>query len=853
MNRARTSYSLIVTGALVLAVGVALIYVAGLHGLIAKVLVCLWLFFVPGMGLVLWTSRRMSLQVFLGLSVALSWATIIVLLWAVAFAGWPFSSVFWMIWITSALLMVCGAWRAWSGSNLCRIEAHPSSWVVILMVIVLGTISGFQDWVGPSADIFPTMATSGRFWAAGWIVKEDPLAGPGSNYNFNSMLALAGHVAGTHPLDMLDTERALFATLLGTVYASLPCLMGFGVRSSVGFLLFLTVLLPGQFTGGMAFHYQNWALGLALAGLFLVVSYLAQRDNWSIGIGLILLAGGAILHDFVLFFSCAAFAVMTGSWLIFHFRDNGAWRRALTVGLLACVIFVPIGLVRKAQLGSSIAEVNAQKWSRGPKIELFGHGLRYFPMAAVEKHRGFPVAFNLPTFLLLMAATWVALSWERRKALFALMIWPVCVLAFPPFYHGLSEIVGLPTVRRLPTVFPIFEAILFGGVVATFGLFSWKSRITIRSLVFGLAVATVVVLRLPGAAVYTLNQFEYHPPGWSDGGVWAWADAYQVLRLKRGEAPSVVLDAPFLMHQGVTSGLTTQKSLLGHSMIQDEDTYARLVATARALDPFVGREDTLKELNRYKVRYVILNEHHVPRTSRAKFARWTDHFRLIQSSHGCHIYEYLGSRPESLPVSGEEDLDILTFAPNISAATSAEVPSGFEPVRFDNGIVLRGTALAREGNVLNLSFWWSRTGDYDRGFEIANDIHAERYLRRGSSDSYRVCFTLFYADLYGRGSFRALQRRLWETLGQAPSRLAPYNQMLRMSRHYPHSMVWKDWPQTIFECWPPLMWKEGEVWREQYELIIPKNLIPGRYQLRVRQGSYPDDDHLGEVVSEIVL
>jgi len=282
VNRNQTASLLIPLICLGLGVMVGVTYLAGWNGPLAKVLVCLWLFCVPGAGLSLWMRREMLLQVFMGLSIALSCTLNAFVAWTWAFTGWPLSSAFWVIWWVSNFCLAGCVWRVWNRGALSKIAVHRSSWVVLLLVLIIAVLSGVQGVAGRSADIFPATAVSSQTWAANHVVRESPFVGgpTANNDHFRTILALAAHVADTDPLDMFDVERTLFAALLGFMFSSLPCLMGFRPWSSVGTLLYIVILLPDHVIGLRVLQYQSWALIICWTGLLLIISYLREgRTN----------------------------------------------------------------------------------------------------------------------------------------------------------------------------------------------------------------------------------------------------------------------------------------------------------------------------------------------------------------------------------------------------------------------------------------------------------------------------------------------------------------------------------------------------------------------------------------------
>lgn len=802
-----------------------------------------WLLSAPGMGLMPWFEREMGLEKFLALSIATSITLVVFILWSCSLFEGPLAVAFWLVWTSGMMLLAAAWWRVEKNKLVLRM-GRPTFWLAGLFFLA-SLVALFEHRLGPDADILAYAASSNLSWTAGRVLTENPFVGGPYHLNtyLGQILALIAHAVHTHPIDLLAVERVLFTPMIGILFAALPLLAGFSAWSGVGTYAFLFLLSPYFAKGWTSFHYQTWALGCGLTGFFLIFSYLKEGGKKALFLGVVMMAAGCILKDFFLFYGCLSLAVGALAWLLFYHRQRMARRRVVLLFLISAIFILPIVLVRWAQVKAAIPieVVNTQMWAKGPEITLFGRTMRYLPLFGVGTLQGFPVYHNFPAFLLLLAVLWPAWSRGERTWLAPLLLWPLCVLGFPPLYDSLSDVVALPTVRRLASLFPLYDAFLIGGAISV------SNSLRARPIVLGM-VAFVIFLRVPLAAVDALNRMEYHPPEWTDDNVWDWVGAYRILQPVKGEERSIVLDSPFLMEQSVTTALTGQKSLIGHSHAY-EDNYPKLLAAARIMNPFLGREATIRAIEEHGIRYIILNKRFSPEAARAKFETWKGDFRPVHAGECCSIYEYLGSAGRG----SEDPVDVRGFVPNISRASAEELPKDFEPIRFSNGIVLKGVKIGREGSSLYVSFWWSRTGDYVKGEELWDRSPDEPITLRGSTYHDRICFMFFHADLYGKGSLNTLRRRLLETLGRRPSRLAPYNGGATMRRWYWYPMIWDDWPHTIFENWPPFLWKEGEIWREDYTLMIPEGLLPGPYELRLRQGRYPASEDPGVLGGVIPL
>ncbi|MFN8548566.1 MAG: hypothetical protein U0527_11555 [Candidatus Eisenbacteria bacterium] len=283
-----------------------------------------------------------------------------------------------------------------------------------------------------------------------------------------------------------------------------------------------------------------------------------------------------------------------------------------------------------------------------------------------------------------------------------------------------------------------------------------------------------------------------------------------------------------------------------HSSPADDKAIARTYDASAILKPLVSPAQTWRRIEAYDVRYVLLNQTY-PRyfrsylsfvspstfpAQKAKFDAEPDRYTLDYGEDSIWIYRV---RREAGPprdeaawcpapvVSGEappsrDSLRVLAAsdAANRSREELARAlriqPSSIAPA---DGLELIGLVFAdsnggryRPGGFVHLRSYWRQRGPVT--------LPVEAFLRAEAITGDAKLDHPLFGRLY----------RAW--------REARRGEVLRFGRMHQPLEVW----------YPPYLWDEGAVYRDDYWLPIPTQAPPGRYRLRVHLAVTPYAENL---------
>jgi len=283
-----------------------------------------------------------------------------------------------------------------------------------------------------------------------------------------------------------------------------------------------------------------------------------------------------------------------------------------------------------------------------------------------------------------------------------------------------------------------------------------------------------------------------------------------------------------------------------HSSPADDRAIARTYDASAILNPLVAPSETWRRIEAYDVRYVLLNQTY-PRyfrsylsfvspstfaAQKAKFDAEPDRYTQVYGADSIWIYRVRreagapaddsGWRPAAV-VSGEQPpaLDSLrVLGPHDAAGASRDElaralrtkPTSVAPA---DGLELIGLSLAdsnggryHAGGFVHLRSYWRQRGKVT--------LPVEAFLRAEAMTGDAKLDHPLFGRLY----------RAW--------REERRGEVLRFGRMHQPLEIW----------YPPFLWEEGAVYRDDYWLPIPKQAPPGRYRLRVHLAVTPYAENL---------
>jgi hypothetical protein len=410
---------------------------------------------------------------------------------------------------------------------------------------------------------------------------------------------------------------------------------------------------------------------------------------------------------------------------------------------------------------------------------------------------------------------------KRAKAdagilfLFSAMVTTPLIILNPLAVEVLRRVMTYGLVRRIALYAPYIEVMgycvyqaarsLRGGTLARRGALKPLAFLSLFAVLL-IPYAKGFVNAYGPASVAFERKHSYLP----------WREALLFMQENIAE-PSVILSDPltsfsipaFTRHNIVAV-------LVGHSSPQDGENIDRVVAVDDVLNPYVDMKTTTAYLNKYHVRYILVNQTFESslyssywsvdvknyEMTRRKFEARRGLFETVYERDGVYVYRYNpgGAMPESGIAESPSRPFVLESEPRIPHVVNAP---------FGDGLVLVGVSsekrTVRRGESLQLKCYW-RCAERDTAVK-----------------DYRV-FVRFDAP-YRKG---ALYSRRFSKIYRIVLQKMTGSRYRFRSEHSPVNGVY-----------PPRLWRKGEVIEDTFEVMVPSDVSKGSYDIRINLLSLP--------------
>jgi hypothetical protein len=292
-----------------------------------------------------------------------------------------------------------------------------------------------------------------------------------------------------------------------------------------------------------------------------------------------------------------------------------------------------------------------------------------------------------------------------------------------------------------------------------------------------------------------------------------WYDALQFMK-DRIDTPSVVLSDPWTSYS--VPAFTTNYIVavpIGHSSPKDAHNLSNVRDAMDVLNPYVDIPTTRRLLDEHDVDYVVLNEtFREPVVAygwalhpdsyaarRAKFDAQPGLFEGVYDKGGVRIYEY---HPEG--AAGEAEAPALPFVSSVVPVLSDPAGALFEDRFLLMGAVTDRTDVGR-GETVRITCYWQRVGT-----EPVEQYH-----------QLSVRFDTDYPKgrLYNPAWSKVYRRGLQKVKGERYRFRVEHN--------------------PLEGVYPPYRWRPGEVITDQFEVTVPPDVAPGRYEIRLKMRAVP--------------
>lgn len=572
-----------------------------------------------------------------------------------------------------------------------------------------------------------------------------------------------------------------------------------------------------------------------LIALFFMFRYLEDRRARFLFAGAFVGCMIAVVHIYYFF----QFVLAVASFFIFSCLFRREDRRSMVaiakLGLITLAFSVPL-LVLRYKLSYAIAN----PYDLQPRHLLFITDKIYIsnPLEAWKILGPIGIlAFGAIPFL-----------FRRAKAnagilfLFSAMVTTPLIILNPLAVEVLGRVMTYGLVRRIALYAPyiavtgycVYQVVcsLRGGMLAR--------RDSLKALAF---LSLFLVLLIPYAKGFSDDYSPASVEFERKHSYLPWRDALTFMQVQI-VAPSVILSDPltsfsipaFTRHNIVAV-------LVGHSSPQDAENVIRVVAADDVLNPYVDMKTTIARLNRYHVRYIVVNQTFASSlyqsywsvdvkeyaATRRKFETRPGLFENVYERDGIYIYEYHPGEvmSESEIAESPSRPFVLESVPRVQEVVNAA---------FGDGLVLVGASMergtVRRGERLRLTCYWkcneadTAVKDYRIFVRFDTPYRKSALYSRHFSKTYRIILQKITGSRY---RFR--------------------------SEHSPVNGVY-----------PPRLWRTGEIVEDEFEVMVPSDVSKGRYDIRINLLSLPfspnyslrdlfsdEDVYAGERVGSIIV
>ncbi|MDI6809215.1 MAG: hypothetical protein QME66_09575 [Candidatus Eisenbacteria bacterium] len=661
------------------------------------------------------------------------------------------------------------------------------------------------DHVSAVREIVETGAVFPRttFYAQGDGEGLDPRKGI-----FQPALALVSVVSGVNPVRMWIFLPILLAPLLVlSFYSFSKEMLGGKLISALCLVLFFFCFAgSGVKWLRMSAYGNRVAEGAVWIALAYLIRYVREGNARTLAFSVLSSLAAVSVH----IFSVLYLGIAGGGYLIFLLFYRGSDRQEAVRRILHCVgLFVltilPLAIFRVAGFGPALNPIHTHE-----------QGLLYFtrnfyiinPFAAPEGS----VWTTLVSILLVPIVFRMAMRTSSRVFILSSTVVPVLFALNPLVVPVLAPRIGY-LVQRFIYVIPYLQIM---------SLFVWEALPLIRLpgrilfKAYSVFVFLVLLFFLNGSVSSTISSYS--------GSILAseeketpvpWVGALRFLDTSIPE-PSVVLSDPVTSYS--ITGLTKHRTvavLHQHSSPGDALAVERLDDVNDVLSPFVPMGETLGLLEKYGVKFVLLNQTFDkpvfvyrgiidPRfyeRQGGKFDRFPQFFRKLISEKGVVIYEVKGTDTRQA-VPGEPEA-----VPLVLEVLPGNVSRPEEPV-LNYGISYLGASFpdkAGRGAAFEMNCYWERVSNVQTDLPLYVFVRFDTEFRKGA----------LYRQSYGKLYRKLLERKL--------GRLFRFRE-----DHIPVSGMF-----------PPKRWPLGKIVVDNFSVNVPKTLAPGLYDMKVKLSAEP--------------
>ncbi len=677
------------------------------------------------------------------------------------------------------------------------LSGRTGAWLLGLCILGGLVAIPFGTYISGNADAWEYLNRASAILRADRLAADspyDPALHSPYDPTFYGIIALLSRLSGVAPADLWQCfpvvatpiEIGMIATAAGIITRSGPA----GLLAAIVY----TVFYGPFFLFRNSVHHQMLADALYLLTLAVLFLYLRDGRKKFLLIGGLSAAAATTLHHFLVVQS--AFAVgLSGIVLVLTARHRKALPLrpvAYTAAVAACLIPAVVALLT-THLSSVDPKAMDDFFRDYAPLRHFG------PLYIPDPFPWFFKTFwhPIPALLLVFHFGRRLFADERALVLGTILWAPVLTVMNPLVFPVMAEAVGLQVATR------ILNLTAYPGVLLMGWILSERTN-RLRGLIL---VALSLLMVLPQTLIRIQGDYGKEPRARELAeSPMRWRPALEILS---AETPpgSVVLSDPVTSYSIPTfAPLHIVVNARADFAFQAEDFERRRWATDTVLDPLGEPDSAYAALRRYNVSRIVVNrlfanplvvdKLDMMAGSAPGLARLFQHDPLL-------VYAV---DPERLPAEGPAS-SALRSRLLVDPATFSSFLEPGTGITFDRASGVGGVMGPEEaalGDTLYITFYYEWRAD---------DPGSNWYAKLVRDDAYGSSWRKFRRQI--RGSI----------LGQ------PESILFVRDLHYAAFRR-----RSI----PP-----GFVFADQFLIAVPPDMVPGRYSLRVAQGTFPTEGAMG--------